>query len=142
MTKVSFYYGTRDRSQAALAWLADAWRRRERVTVFQPDGDARARFSRLLWSAPATGFLPHCESRDKVAPQTAIVLTGDLAQAEGEQSLLNLSDQTPPGFGRYEHLIEIISTDDVVRTAGRERFRQYRDKGYDIASFDLGALVA
>ena len=140
MTKVSFLYGTSDRWQAALAWLTDAWRARRPVTVFHPDVTERARFDRFLWSNPATGFLPHCVADSPLAVETTIILTGDATTAAQDHALLNLSDEVPTGFTRYEHLIEIISTDEPVKCAGRERFRLYRERGYAIESTDLGGL--
>ncbi|MNC95608.1 DNA polymerase III subunit chi [compost metagenome] len=51
--------------------------------------------------------------------------------------LINLRPQQPPYFGRYQRLIEIVSLDDGDRAGARERFRFYRDRGYEIRSHDL-----
>ena len=142
MTKVSFFYGTPDRWRSALAWLADAWRARRAVVVYHPDADQRRRFDHLMWSQPATGFLPHCDAQSPAAHETPILLCGDLASIDGNDAVLNLSDDIPAGFTRFDHLIEFISTEEPVRLAGRERFKHYRERGYAIESTDLGTLAA
>lgn len=141
MTRVQFLFGVRDRHQAVLAWLADAWRERRKIVVFAPDADARARLDQLLWSQPATGFLPHCAADDALADETPVLLAGVLDGVGDDAVLVNLADDVPPGFTRFEHLVEIISRDETVKAAGRERFRHYRARGYPIESVDLSEVA-
>ena len=137
MTRVQFLFGAADRHQAALTWLTAAWRERRKVVVFVPEGEARARLDHLLWAQPATGFLPHCAADDPLADATPVLLAGDLAGVREDGVLLNLGDDVPAGFTRFEDLVEIISRDEAVKAAGRERFRHYRSHGYPIESVDL-----
>ena len=51
--------------------------------------------------------------------------------------LLNLRDELPAFFSRFQRLIEIVSIDEEDRRLARERFKYYRDRGYDIRSHDL-----
>jgi DNA polymerase-3 subunit chi len=52
--------------------------------------------------------------------------------------LVNLRAEWPPFFGRFERLIEIVSTDEDDRSRARERYKFYRDRGYQIRTHDLG----
>jgi len=52
--------------------------------------------------------------------------------------LLNLHTEQPPFFSRFHRLIEIVSAEENDRAAARERFRFYRDRGYEIHSHDIG----
>ena len=51
--------------------------------------------------------------------------------------LVNLRDDWPPFFSRFERLIEIVSSEDQDRQLARERFKFYRDRGYEIRTHDL-----
>ena len=55
-----------------------------------------------------------------------------------DEVLLNLRPEWPPFFSRFQRLIEIVSFDDGDRATARERFRFYRDRGYEIRTHDLG----
>jgi hypothetical protein len=44
--------------------------------------------------------------------------------------LVNLGGDLPPGFSRFDRLIEIVGTDETDRIPARERFKFYRDRGY------------
>lgn len=137
MTKVSFFFGTADRQQAATHWLAEAYRQKQSVVVFQPDREKLDALDRWLWSHPATGFLPHCAIDSPYAEQTPIVMAHSLDSSLHDECLLNMSDDIPQGFTRFSELIEIISDDESTKLAGRERFRYYRDRGYAIQSVSL-----
>ena len=54
-----------------------------------------------------------------------------------EDVLINLCEETPAFFSRFHRLIEIVTTDETDRKRARERFRFYRDRGYEIVTHDL-----
>lgn len=137
MTQIIFLHGARDRLQAAAAWLALARSEDKPVLVYVPAGERSEQLDRLLWTHQATGFLPHCRANDKLAAETPIVLATELDNPPHDGCLLNLSDQIPPGFSRFQQLIELVSADDGDKLPGRERFRFYRERGYPLEARDI-----
>jgi DNA polymerase-3 subunit chi len=137
MTQITFLYGALDRLEAIVAWLAQAGKEGKPVLVYVPVAERGDKLDRLLWTHPATGFIPHCRAEDKLAAETPIVLAPDLDHPVHDECLLNLSDEIPPGFSRFQHLIEIVSADDGDRLPGRERFRYYRERGYPLEARDI-----
>lgn len=137
MTRISFLHGAPDRIQSAALWLQQAWTGRLAVLVYVPDAEQAARLDRTLWTQPALSFVPHCRSDAPLAPETPILLTDRLDDPAQDSCLLNLSDNLPPSFSRFEHLVEIVSTDDTDRLPARERFKFYRERGYAIESRDF-----
>ena len=132
MTRISFLHGANDRLQAMASWLVQASREGHRVVVYVPVAEDRDRLDRLLWVHPATAFLPHCLASSGLAEETPVVLATGLDQTPHDECLLNLSNDVPPGFGRFEHLVEIVSTDEAVRLAARDRVKHYKALGYAI----------
>ncbi|RDJ93817.1 DNA polymerase III subunit chi, partial [Lacticaseibacillus rhamnosus] len=45
-------------------------------------------------------------------------------------------------FSRFQRLVEIVGTDASDRQAARERYRFYRDRGYEIRTHQLGEPAA
>jgi DNA polymerase-3 subunit chi len=91
----------------------------------------------LLWTAPAIGFVPHCAADDKLATVTPVIVDCDGGEFAHDDVLLNLRSELPSFFSRFQRLIEIVSIDEQDRRLARERFKFYRDRGYDIRSHDL-----
>lgn len=141
MTQINFFHGARDRLQSIVVWLGRAGSEGRQVLVYVPIGERCEQLDRLLWTHPATGFAPHCRAKDKLATETPIILAADLDTPPHDDCLLNLSNEIPPGFSRFQHLIEIISVEDEDRLPGRERFRFYRERGYPLENHDISGGI-
>lgn len=137
MTRISFLSNAQDRLQSAAAWIAQAHRERRQVLVFAPATDVAERLDRLLWTHPATGFIPHCGASDALASETPVLIAGSLDQLPQDKCLLNLSNEIPPGFSRFEEVTEIVSIHDEDRLPARDRFRFYRERGYALENRDI-----
>lgn len=137
MTQIRFFHGARDRLQAVAEWLARAGSEGRQVLVYVPTGERSEQLNRLLWTHPPTGFVPHCRASDPMAAETPITLAAELDNPLHDNCLLNLSNEIPPGFSRFQQLIEIISVEDEDRLPGRERFRFYRERGYPLENHNI-----
>ncbi|MEP7182928.1 MAG: DNA polymerase III subunit chi [Betaproteobacteria bacterium] len=137
MTTIDFYTRCGNRLEVAAKLVAKAWAQHGSVRVLTADAAATADFDRLLWLWPPTGFLPHCRLDSPLAGETPI-LVDHVADHEGPAAvLINLHPSPPPFFSRFERLAEIVSRDDGDVAAGRERFRFYRERGYELRAHDL-----
>jgi DNA polymerase-3 subunit chi len=137
MTQIDFYTHVQDKQLFACKLSAKALEQGLRVLVLTPDENSAVRMDQMLWSVPATGFLPHCRARSELAAVTPLIVDHDPGELAHEQVLLNLSGDRPAFFSRFQRLIEIVTTDEADREAARERFRFYRDRGYEIRSHDM-----
>jgi DNA polymerase-3 subunit chi len=137
MTHVSFLHGAADRIQSAAQWLQLAWARRQTVLVYVPDSEVANRLDRLLWTQPQLAFVPHCRADNALACETPILLTDQLDEPPHDGCLMNLSNELPPTFSRFQELVEIVSTDDSDRLPARDRFKFYRERGYPLDSRDI-----
>ena len=137
MTQVFFYHGASDKIAAACALLGGAYAKRKAVLVFAPDDDIAANLDRLLWTQSALSFLPHCRADAPQAAETSILIASNLDTIAQDERLMNLSQRIPPGFSRFQSLIEVVGQDEEGRTAARERVRFYKEQGHEVQYFDL-----
>lgn len=137
MTQIDFYTHVEDKLRAACALSAKAFSLGHKVTVFCANPETAQRFDRLLWTTPAIGFVPHCAPDDPLAAVTPVIVDCHGEKLLHDEVLLNLRPEWPPFFSRFQRLIEIVSLDDEDRASARERFRFYRDRGYEIRTHDL-----
>jgi DNA polymerase-3 subunit chi len=137
MTQIDFYTHVEDKLRTACRLATKAFSAELPVMVCCPDAEVAARFDRLLWTTPAISFIPHCLASDPLAPVTPIVIDYLGAEPAHDQILVNLRPERPPLFSRFQRLIEIVSLEDEDRRLARERFKFYRDRGYEIRTHDL-----
>jgi DNA polymerase-3 subunit chi len=137
MTQIDFYTHVEDKLKTACVLAGKAYGRGLKVTVFCPDPDTAQRLDRMLWTSPPTGFVPHRAPDDPLAAETPVIVDSRGDRLLHDEVLINLRAEWPPFFGRFQRLIEIVSLEDGDRASARDRFRFYRDRGYEIRSHDL-----
>ncbi len=98
-----------------------------------------------LWSFSATEFLPHAWGKDDVATETPIVFVESFESPELEHLphgdvLIHVGQDMPVSVeqvaSRFPRIVEIVSTDETDRLAGRARYKAYRDQGHELHNFD------
>jgi DNA polymerase-3 subunit chi len=137
LTQVFFYHGAADKIAAACALLGGAYAKRKPMLVFAPDSDIANSVDRMLWTHSALSFIPHCRADSPLAAETPILITDSLDSIAQDERLMNLSQEIPPGFSRFESLIEVVGQEEEERLAARERVKFYKDRGYEVRYFDL-----
>lgn len=135
MTTIDFYTRVDDRLAVTARLVAKAVAAHGSARVLTPDAQTTEALDRLLWMVPATGFLPHCRIDSPLAGQTPVWVDHRLEHAGPAAVLVNLHAEPPPFFSRFERLAEIVGVDDAA--AGRERYRFYRERGYELRAHDM-----
>jgi DNA polymerase III subunit chi len=137
MTSIDFYFNADDRLQVACRLAAKALKQGSRMLIYAPDADAAGRLDTLLWTWPATGFVPHCRAQAPLAAETPVLIASGEETPEGCELLLNLGIECPPHFERFARLLEVVAVNEEEKASGRSRYRFYKERGYPIASHDL-----
>lgn len=106
------------------------------VCVHTNQLDDAERFEKLLWTYRDDSFIPHLLISDAV-DQSIIPILIDYPQktAIPRDILLNLSHTTPPNYQQSTQLIELVYDDPTEQQLARERFKYYREQGFEIRTF-------
>lgn len=137
MTQIFFYHGASDKIAAACALLSGAYAKKKPMLVYALEREVASSLDRMLWTHSALSFVPHCRADSPLAAETPILITDTLDTLPQDERLMNLSREIPPGFSRFENLIEVVGQDDEDRSAARDRVRLYKERGCDVRYFDL-----
>ncbi len=136
MTRVDFHFNTPDKLTYACRLLRKVLRAGHRAVVYSDDDAMLKQFDQLLWTFSSTDFVPHVLEGNELADQTPVVLTSQPSNAGHDDIIVNIGHTTPPDFGRFERLLELVGQDERDRLAARDRWRFYRDRGYPIERHD------
>lgn len=133
MTQVDFHSKVPDKLNYACRLVRKARIAGMKVVLFADSREQLAALDEMLWTFSEQDFLPHVLAGDELDQVTPVILTDDAAQAlPHHQVLVNLSRHTPEHFARFERMFEIVSTDEDDLLAGRERYKQYQERGYPL----------
>ncbi len=150
MTKVDFYTGTADKLRTACQLSHKAMQHGLRTVISLPDAASCDALDKLLWQYPDTAFIPHAhcnytdvDQESALNPEIVegskwpVVLSHDNDKFPHYDLLISLHDECMPFFSRFERVAEIVGTSENESRQGRERFKFYRDRGYELRHFDL-----
>ena len=137
MTKVDFYTGSADKLRTACQLSHKAMQNGVRVLLSAPDEETTEALDKLLWQYPATAFMPHCRSDADEAEKMPVLLNNGSDKFPHHDLLISLHNECVPFFSRFERVIEIIGSDAEDSRLGRERYKFYKDRGYELRHFDL-----
>jgi len=140
MVRVDFYIlgeTSREPPQQVACRIAEkAWLMGHRVFIATGSETMSQRLDTLLWTYRQDSFTPHGiypgQSGDELP-----ILIGDRDAPPDAEVLINLSDAVPPFHERFARITEFVGKDEASRRAGRDRFRFYRDRGYDLHTHNL-----
>jgi DNA polymerase IIIc chi subunit len=83
VTSIDFYFNAPDRLQVACRLAGKAFAQGRSLLVYAPDGETASRIDKLLWTWPATGFLPHCALHDALAGDVLVRIVPGPREAAG-----------------------------------------------------------
>ncbi|MEO5660536.1 MAG: DNA polymerase III subunit chi [Polaromonas sp.] len=143
MTEIAFHFNVPDKLAYSCRLLRKAYLTGASIAV-TAEPEVLAELDLLLWSFSTVEFVPHCSSSASVTTlaATPVVLTASLADCSYHEVLVNLGQGIPAGFEGFERLIELValSPDDVM--GGRNRWKHYSARGYDLKRHDIAQTGA
>ncbi len=139
-TRVDFYVL---QATAATARLFFACRLAEKAyglgsEVYAHTGDdaTAGELDQMLWTFRQGSFVPH--EVLSVTPPRAPVRIGTARHVlESGDLLINLAGEVPGFAEQFARIAEIVAADPAARAASRERFRHYRDLGFEPVTHNI-----
>lgn len=143
MTSVDFYVLS-DGPENALELLAcklseKALKAGNQVFIQTTDESQTSLLSELMWSHKPESFLPHELANESLQESSSapICIGHTEAPEQCEELLINLSQKIPAAYARFERLLELVPPQQEARTALRENYGHYRDRGYPIKTHEI-----
>jgi DNA polymerase III subunit chi len=134
-TQVDFYLlsssDSRSRLLTACRLAEKAFDQGLRVAVRTASPAETAELDELMWTFSDRSFVPHAvwPTEPTVAAQTPVLISSAGLPDSHRDVLVNLAADAPAGFEAFARLCEIVNSDEAAKSAGRVRWRSYRDAG-------------
>jgi len=144
MAEASFYIlpssSLSDRFIFACKLIEKAYRCGEFCYVYTDSAQQSKQLDDQLWTFRENSFIPH-QIHDELnnAPKNEnTVLIGNMAAPKNWQKLIfNLSSKYPDDLTKTERVLEILDNNETLKQAGRQRYRQYQQDGFKIATHKI-----
>ena len=131
MTLIEFHFNVADKFDKIAQLVQQHLDRGQRLTILCPTHVVQALQQHL--QTQATLMLPNGALKDQASP---IYLHHQLEQLSHDDVLINLHHPQPNQFSCFLKTIEIVGIDEQDKAHARERYRFYRERGYEISNID------
>jgi DNA polymerase-3 subunit chi len=89
-----------------------------------------------LWEFDENSFIPHQIVGDGDDDAiTAVLIVPPDATTPDRALVINLRDVCAPGL--FERVLEVVPADDAQRLGSRERWKTYKQAGFEVAKHDM-----
>ena len=135
MTHIEFIFNVVDKTTLAIGLTEQLIRRNHSALIYFEDQKAIDHFSLALLEKEL--FMPH------LIEENALLNKLSLTQSKldvMDDTLINFTSKEIQGFSRYLIMYELVSNDDEDKKSARERYRFYKDCGYQVNSMDATNL--
>ena len=141
MTRISFYIlkgnEEHDRQVFACRLIEKAYSQGKHIYIHAENAQQAEQLNQLLWSFRADSFVPHQLINEQTIDDCPILIGHNGSPPRLMNLLINLSPTQPMFFSQFERVAEFINNDDAIKTAGRERYRFYQQRGYELESHTI-----
>lgn len=141
MTEVDFYILSDDDAQQRIHFacrLTDkAYRLGHHVYLHTESAQQTRELDELLWTFQQNSFIPHAVYQPGSDDQAPVHLGHDCEPDAGHAVLINLADEVPLFFSRFERVAELVNSDDTIRRQGRHRYSFYKERGYVLRTHEI-----
>ena len=136
MTHIEFIFNVIDKTKLAIGLTEQLIRRNRSALIYLKDQSAIDDFSLALLEKEL--FMPH------LIEENAFLNKLSLTQSKldlMDDTLINFTSKEIQGFSRFLKMYELVGHDDEDKKSARERYRFYKDCGYQVDSMDATNLV-
>ena len=127
MTHIEFIFNVIDKTKLAIGLTEQLIRRNRSALIYFKDQSAIDDFSIALLEKEL--FMPH------LIEENAFLNKLSLTQSKldlMDDTLINFTSKEIQGFSRYLKMYELVGHDDEDKNSARERYRFYKDCGYQV----------
>lgn len=149
---ISFYVLSDAKAQDFLGFLCQLTQRalnnsEQSLLILIDDSDLLSALDAALWSHDAQSFIPHqclpTDTMTQVSELSAPVLLGKYLPADFSGIVLNTTAENIDTFIAETHnakpsrTLELIKPDAVSKQVGRDKYKHYQSRNYELTHFKV-----
>ncbi len=141
MPAIDFYIfsegNANTRLQLACRLIEKAYKNRHRVYIHAENQPEAHQLDELLWTYREDSFIPHNLYGEGPEPAPPIQIGFDAQPEKHRDILINLSSNIPTFYHQFNRVLELVPNDAALQESARNRFRQYRQQGFEIKTHKM-----
>lgn len=117
---------------------ASAWRLGKKVLISCETEQQALNIDEALWARNPDSFVPHNLSGEVTTYPTPIEISWKgKRNAQRRDILINLQTELPEFINSFHQIIDFVPVDETAKAQARERYKQYRQLGWQLETVQL-----
>lgn len=138
MTQIDFYLLSQADKEGFVCRLVEKiYLLNKRAHLHTHSEQSAQQLNNRLWQFRDDSFIPHGLYDPETAEENPITIGFDAEPSHPVDVLLNLTNEVPRFFSRFDRLAEIVASSEEEKAKARERFRFYKERGYEIKTHKI-----
>jgi DNA polymerase-3 subunit chi len=144
MSRVDFYVLTNNVTEGKLRFTCrlvhKIYNLGKSAYIHAASEDQAQRLDDLMWTFDQSSFLPHGRHADSYGdePQAPIMIGHEPpSEVQSADVLISLLESAPVYADRFDRVAELVDNDPQEKQSARERFRQYRERGFELETHQV-----
>lgn len=113
--------------------ISKHYQNREYLSVVCSDKQQAESIDELIWQQPPDQFIAHNLYGEGPINGSPVEITWlsalDSHAIRNKKLVINVSHQYLSTFASYQHIVDFVPSDGTLKTAARERYKQYKQAG-------------
>jgi DNA polymerase III subunit chi len=139
MTEINFYVSSSGSKEAIYKLLPSLLEKileqKNKVLIACEDEHEVKKLDKFLWEYNAEKFIPHGTADQEHAEDQPILITDKQENLNLSSILICLSGTRLNDFSSFVKIFDIFEGSEDQKQMGRERWKEYKEKGYPLAYF-------
>ena len=85
-----------------------------------------------LWTFRDVSFVPHAIYNTDLDSSAPVLIGNNAMLSSDFDVLINLAPEIPEFYSKFQHIIELIISDDMQKKIGREHYKFYQQNNYQL----------
>lgn len=94
-------------------------------------------FDELLWTFRDDSFIPHNLQGEGPEPPPPVHIGYDKEPRGFNDILLNLAEDIPPFYAKFNRVIELVSAEETAKERSRTHYKEYRARGCTLHTHNI-----
>ena len=139
MTRVDFYVLPDNSRQERFACMMThkVWSKGNLLFINTATQEMAEAFDNLLRTYHDISFIPHELINTNEATESPVTIGWQGVLPKQTEVILNLAPEIPTNADRFARIIEIVAGDRSLRQQARNRYREYRERGYELHNHSI-----
>lgn len=117
------------------------YRQNQRVFIFTENQEQAHQVDELLWSFDPDSFVAHNLVGEGPKQGAAVEISWQ-APTNRRAILINLTSQMPSFASQFSQIIDFVPEDENRKQQARERFKQYRQQGFQVNNQPAASIAS